>query len=66
MDAVVIVSELALKARAAARTLSSSTGAQRKAALLAIADEINKRSAEIVAANANDAPTDRRSPLANP
>jgi glutamate-5-semialdehyde dehydrogenase len=54
MDAVVIVSELALKARAAARTLSSSTGAQRKAALLAIADEIDKRSAEIVAANAKD------------
>ena len=54
MDAVAIVSELALKARAAARTLSSSTGAQRKAALLAIADEIDKRSAEIVAANAKD------------
>lgn len=54
MDAVAIVSELALKARAAGRTLSSSTGAQRKAALLAIADEIEKRSAEIVAANAKD------------
>lgn len=54
MDAVAIVSELALKARTAARTLSSSTGAQRKAALLAIADEIDKRSAEIVAANAKD------------
>ena len=54
MDAVAIVSELALKARAAARTLSSSTGAQRKAALLAIAVEIDKRSAEIVAANAKD------------
>ncbi len=54
MDAVAIVSELALKARTAARTLSTATGAERKAALYAIADAIESRSAEILKANAED------------
>ena len=54
MDAVAIVSELALKARTAARTLSTATGAERKAALNAIADAIESRSAEILKANAED------------
>ena len=50
MDAVEIVSELALKARAAARTLSTTNGAERKAALYAIAAAIEARSAEILKA----------------
>jgi glutamate-5-semialdehyde dehydrogenase len=54
MDAVAIVSGLALKARAAARTLSTATGAERKAALYAIAAAIESRSAEILQANAED------------
>ena len=54
MDAVQIVAELALTARKAARTLSTATGAQRKAALYAIAEAIEKRSDEIVKANAID------------
>jgi len=54
MDAVEIVSGLALKARTAARTLSTATGAERKAALYAIADAIEVRSAEILKANAED------------
>ena len=54
MDAVEIVSDLALKARAAARTLSTATGAERKAALYAIAAAIESRSAEILNANAED------------
>ncbi len=54
MDAVQIVAELALTARKAGRTLSTATGAERKAALYAIAEAIEKRSAEIVTANALD------------
>ena len=54
MDAAHIVAELALTARKAGRTLSTATGAERKAALYAIADAIEKRSAEIVTANALD------------
>ena len=54
MDAVAIVSELALKARTAARTLSTATGAERKAALYAIAAAIEDRSAEILKANSED------------
>ena len=54
MDAVAIVSELALKARTAARTLSTASGGERKAALIAIADAIDLRSAEILKANAED------------
>ncbi len=54
MDAVEIVSGLALKARTAARTLSTASGAERKAALYAIAAAIESRSAEILKANAED------------
>ena len=54
MDAVQIIAELALTARKAARTLSTATGAERKAALYAIAEAIEKRSDEIVKANAKD------------
>lgn len=54
MDAVAIVSELALKARTAARTLSTATGDERKAALYAIAAAIESRSAEILKANSED------------
>jgi glutamate-5-semialdehyde dehydrogenase len=54
MNAVELVSELAVTARTAARTLSTATGAERKAALYAIADAIESRSAEILKANAED------------
>jgi glutamate-5-semialdehyde dehydrogenase len=54
MDAVQIVGELALKARKASRTLSTATGAERKAVLEAIAQAIESRSAEILAANEID------------
>jgi glutamate-5-semialdehyde dehydrogenase len=54
MDAAVLVAGLADTARKAARTLVTTTGAERKAALLAIADEIQARSAEIVVANSKD------------
>jgi glutamate-5-semialdehyde dehydrogenase len=54
MDAVQIVAELALTARKAARTLSIASGAERKAALYAIAEAIENRSDEILQANASD------------
>ena len=54
MNAVEIVSELALKARTAARTLSTATGAERKAALYKIAEAIESRSVEILQANGED------------
>jgi glutamate-5-semialdehyde dehydrogenase len=54
MDAVQVVEELALKARKASRTLSTATGSERKAALEAIAQAIESRSAEILAANEID------------
>ena len=54
MTAEAIVSELARKARKAARTLSTATGAERKAALEAIAQAIESRAAEILAANEAD------------
>jgi glutamate-5-semialdehyde dehydrogenase len=54
MDATAIVSELALKARAASRSLSTATGEQRASALLAIANEIDNASDYILAANAED------------
>lgn len=54
MDAVQIVGELALKARKASRSLSTATGAERKTALEAIAQAIESRSAEILAANEID------------
>lgn len=54
MDAVQTVGDLALKARKAARTLSTASGAERKAGLEAIAQAIESRSAEILAANESD------------
>ena len=49
-----MVSQLADAARTAGKTLSVSTGAQRKQALNVIADAIEARSAEILAANEKD------------
>jgi glutamate-5-semialdehyde dehydrogenase len=60
MDAVAIVDGLALKARTASRTLSVATGAERKAALEAIALAIESRSSEIVAANELDMASARK------
>jgi len=54
MSATTTVAKLADLARAAARTLTVATGAQRAAALNAIADEIEFRSADILAANKVD------------
>ena len=54
MSATTTVAALADLARAAARTLTVATGAERTAALNAIADEIESRSAEILAANKVD------------
>ena len=54
MSATTTVAALADLARAAARTLTVATGAERAAALNAIADEIESRSAEILAANKVD------------
>jgi glutamate-5-semialdehyde dehydrogenase len=54
MSATSTVAALADLARAAARTLTVATGAERAAALNAIADEIESRSAEILVANKVD------------
>ena len=54
MSATTTVAELADRARLAARTLTTATGAERAAALNAIADEIESRSTEILAANKVD------------
>jgi glutamate-5-semialdehyde dehydrogenase len=54
MDAETLVGDLAVTARKAARTLSTATGSDRKAALEAIAQAIETRSAEILAANEID------------
>ena len=54
MDAQVLVNDLADKARIAARALATATGAERAAALNAIADEIEARSFEIQEANQAD------------
>lgn len=54
MNAEAVVAELAQKARKASRTLSTATGAQRKAALEAIAQAMESRSFEILAANELD------------
>ena len=54
MSATTTVAALADLARSAARTLTVATGAQRAAALCAIADEIEARSTEILAANKVD------------
>ena len=54
MSAQQLISQLADSARTAGKTLSVSTGAQRKQALNVIADAIEVRSAEILAANEKD------------
>ena len=54
MNAEAVVAELAQKARKASRTLSTATGAERKGALEAIAQAIESRSTEILAANELD------------
>jgi glutamate-5-semialdehyde dehydrogenase len=54
MSATTLVHELAETARRAARTLSTASATERKAALLAIAAEIEGRSEEISAANSQD------------
>jgi glutamate-5-semialdehyde dehydrogenase len=54
MDAKGLISQLADSARAAGKTLSVSTGEQRKSALNKIADAIEARGAEILAANEKD------------
>jgi glutamate-5-semialdehyde dehydrogenase len=54
MDADSLVAELANTARRAARTLTISSGLEREAALLAIADEVETQSARILSANAED------------
>jgi glutamate-5-semialdehyde dehydrogenase len=54
MDARGIVEGLALTARVAARTLVTTTGEERRQALRAIADEIDARTDEIIAANNQD------------
>ena len=54
MSATELVADLATRARTAARTLSTATGAERKAALEAIAQALESCSAEILAANEAD------------
>ncbi len=54
MDSNALVGELALTARAAARSLSTASGSERKAALEAIAQALESRASEILAANAID------------
>lgn len=54
MSADLLVKELAQRARLSARTLTTSTAAERKAALEAIATALESRSAEILAANELD------------
>ena len=62
MSAQTLINTLADKARGAGRTLTVATGAQRKAALHAIADAIEARSNEILAANEKDM-ADHRLPI---
>jgi glutamate-5-semialdehyde dehydrogenase len=54
MSAQTLINTLADTARIAGRTLSTATGAERKAALQTIATAIDARSTEILAANAKD------------
>ncbi|MEY3636262.1 MAG: hypothetical protein RL147_691 [Actinomycetota bacterium] len=58
-----LINALADKARAAGKTLSVSSGPERKEALEVIADAIESRSAEIVAANEKDMEAGRASGL---
>ena len=54
MDSTALVADLADKARKAARSLSTASGAERKGALEAIAASLQSRSVEILAANEID------------
>ena len=54
MDADALISNLADKARLASRTLTTSSGLQRQAALLAIADDIESHTQDILTANQED------------
>jgi glutamate-5-semialdehyde dehydrogenase len=54
MDATALIADLADKARLAARSLSTASGAERKTALEAIAASLIARSSEILAANELD------------
>ena len=63
MDASVLVAQLADSARVAARSLRTATGAERRAALLAIAEAIDARTAEILAANEQDMERGRNAAL---
>jgi glutamate-5-semialdehyde dehydrogenase len=62
MDATAIVTELALKARAASRSLSTATGEQRSKALMGIADQIDSSSDFTIR---EDASTNSGSTIAN-
>jgi glutamate-5-semialdehyde dehydrogenase len=63
MDAQGLVNDLADKARTASRTLSISTGAERAAALLSIADAIEANSFQIQEANQSDMERGKRDGL---
>lgn len=63
MDADSLVATLATTARLAARSLSSSSGLEREAALLAIADELEKESSRILEANTEDMERGRKEGL---
>ena len=63
MNSQELVNSIADKARLAGRTLNLATGAERKAALEAIADAIQSRNAEILAANEKDMEAGRASGL---
>ena len=63
MNSQELINALADKARLAGKTLSVSSGVERKAALEGIADAIDARSAEIVAANEKDMEAGRASGL---
>ena len=54
MDATILVAQLADTARRAARTLSTATATERKGALIAIADAVDARSAQIIVENEKD------------
>ncbi|CAB4818871.1 unannotated protein [freshwater metagenome] len=54
MDANALIANLADTARKAARTLTSASAADRKSAVIAIADEIGRAADEIVGANEDD------------
>ena len=63
MSAQTLINTLADTARVAGRTLSVASGAQRKAALQSIAEAIESRSIEILAANERDMEAGRKAGL---